>query len=125
MCLVKTLDETLVFLNFFEDALKDKEMVIKIDVEGFEAEVFKGAEKTMKTFRPIVIFEFTPETENRERERERERGAGVFFWKSWSEYDFYSVSQNLELQHFEPSEKLENVLAVPREKKHLLPMFMK
>lgn len=119
MCLVKTLDETLVFLNFFEDALKDKEMVIKIDVEGFEAEVFKGAEKTMKTFRPIVIFEFTPETEN------RERGVGVFFWKSWSEYDFYSVSQNLELQHFEPSEKLENVLAVPREKKHLLPMFKK
>lgn len=118
VCLIKTLDETLNFLNFFEDTLQDQEMVIKIDVEGFEAEVFKGAEKTMEIFRPIVIFEFTPDSEMRDM-------ASEFFWKSWSDYDFYSVSHNLELKNFEPSNKLENVLAVPREKKYLLPTFRK
>jgi FkbM family methyltransferase len=117
-CLVKTLDETLTFLNFFGDSLKGKEMLIKIDVEGFEAEVFKGAEKTLKTFRPIIIFEFTPLTEIRDEEH-------AYFWKPWPEYDFYSVKQDLEVKNFEPSNKLENVLAVPREKKYLLPMFRK
>jgi len=32
--------------------------VMKVDVEGFEAAVFMGAEKLLKELRPVVIFEF-------------------------------------------------------------------
>ncbi|AEA42721.1 FkbM family methyltransferase [Fluviicola taffensis] len=32
---------------------------IKIDVEGFELQVLKGAEETIKRFRPILIFEYS------------------------------------------------------------------
>lgn len=31
---------------------------IKVDVEGFELEVFKGLEQTIKQFMPIIIFEY-------------------------------------------------------------------
>jgi FkbM family methyltransferase len=36
--------------------------VIKVDTEGAEYLVFKGAEKTLKTYRPILFFEFNPYT---------------------------------------------------------------
>jgi len=41
--------------------LKDVEL-IKIDVEGYELEVLKGAEKTINNNRPIIIIEVTDET---------------------------------------------------------------
>lgn len=34
--------------------------LIKVDVEGAEAYVFEGAEETLKTYRPVVISEFSP-----------------------------------------------------------------
>ncbi len=34
---------------------------IKIDVEGFELQVLKGAEETIKHFKPILIFEYSVE----------------------------------------------------------------
>lgn len=34
---------------------------IKIDVEGFEIQVLKGAKKTLETFRPILVFEYSLE----------------------------------------------------------------
>ena len=33
--------------------------LIKIDVEGHELHVFKGAEKTLRKFKPILVFEFS------------------------------------------------------------------
>lgn len=33
--------------------------LIKIDVEGHELQVFKGAEQTLKKFKPILVFEFS------------------------------------------------------------------
>ena len=38
--------------------------VIKIDVEGFELEVLKGASETIKRFQPILIVEFSEIREN-------------------------------------------------------------
>lgn len=37
---------------------------IKIDVEGFEVHVLEGALKTLKTFRPILVFEYSLENIN-------------------------------------------------------------
>lgn len=34
--------------------------LIKVDVEGAEAYVFAGAEETLRTYRPVVISEFSP-----------------------------------------------------------------
>ena len=44
--------------------LKDKVKIIKIDVEGAEAEVIKGAIKTLKKYHPKIIFECMPENFN-------------------------------------------------------------
>lgn len=37
---------------------------IKIDVEGFEVQVLEGALETLKTFRPILVFEYSLENIN-------------------------------------------------------------
>ena len=54
---IATLDDILKFLNKFNKNEKLK-LVIKIDVEGFESEVFDGAQETIKYFRPEIIFEY-------------------------------------------------------------------
>lgn len=38
--------------------------IIKIDVEGFELEVLKGAEETIKKFKPILIIELSSKRDN-------------------------------------------------------------
>ncbi len=40
--------------------IKEKVDLIKIDTEGFEVEVFKGAQEIIKRDMPIIIFEFSP-----------------------------------------------------------------
>ena len=44
--------------------LDTKVNMLKIDVEGFEWEVLKGAERTIKKDRPILILEYSQEREN-------------------------------------------------------------
>ncbi len=48
---IKKLDE------YMADLMVDKVHLIKIDVEGYELKVLKGAEKTLKTFQPILFIE--------------------------------------------------------------------
>lgn len=38
----------------------DRVDLIKIDVEGYEYEVFKGGERIIDTYRPVIIMEFSP-----------------------------------------------------------------
>lgn len=40
---------------------------IKIDVEGFEVQVLEGALETLKTFRPILVFEYSLENINAQK----------------------------------------------------------
>lgn len=51
---VMTLDE---FIHLSEITRLD---AIKIDVDGNEVQVLKGAEKTLKTFSPLIFIEFSP-----------------------------------------------------------------
>jgi len=50
----------LIRLERGDDALRDagKISLIKIDVEGYEAEVLKGLEKTIDRDRPVIVFEW-------------------------------------------------------------------
>ena len=61
--------------------------VIKIDVEGFEMEVLKGASETIKRFQPILIVEFSEIREN-----VHESGAQlVEIIKTFGNYRFYKL----------------------------------
>lgn len=50
-------DIRLITLDEFVDEKNTKPVLIKVDVEGFEIEVLKGAEKTIKKFKPILALE--------------------------------------------------------------------
>jgi FkbM family methyltransferase len=39
---------------------KKEKLIIKLDTEGYEIEVLKGAQKTIEKYRPIVLFENNP-----------------------------------------------------------------
>ena len=56
---VSTLDNE---LADFEDI-----SVIKIDVEGYEYEVLKGAQETIKKYKPTIIMEFSPSVYGRQK----------------------------------------------------------
>ena len=38
--------------------------MIKLDIEGYEYDALKGAEMTIKQFKPLIVFESNPGNEN-------------------------------------------------------------
>lgn len=56
---LRTLDSLL------EDASLQRVTVLKVDVEGYELEVFKGAVRCLAACRPLVVFEFNDWAEQR------------------------------------------------------------
>jgi FkbM family methyltransferase len=44
--------------DFLDDSTKSRVAVIKIDVQGYESQVIFGARETIKSSKPIIIFEF-------------------------------------------------------------------
>jgi len=92
---------------FSKDQLDNfKYLVIKLDVEGHEDQVIKGLGKTLKSKRPLVIFENNPPRLN---EAENER-----FWSKFDDYNLFTY-QNGSLKDFLPDKRNENVLAIPVE----------
>ena len=53
----KTIDIKLTTLDQEINSIEEKINLLKIDVEGHEFEVIQGSKDTIKTFRPIIIFE--------------------------------------------------------------------
>jgi len=76
---VKTLDE--VIQNDFQPKM------IKIDVEGFEFQVLKGAAKTIENAKPILIIEFSVSRENHYDPFEM-----IDFIESFGFYDIFKLS---------------------------------
>jgi FkbM family methyltransferase len=86
---------------------------IKIDVEGFEVEVFRGASDTLRRFRPLVYGEF-----NNGWMPQR----GVTFHDAWAmfaplDYRCFSFTGRLRLvERINPPHDLGNVVLIPEEK---------
>ena len=53
--------EILTLDGYVEDRKIDRIDFIKIDVEGFELDVLKGAKEVLKKFSPYLLFEYDPE----------------------------------------------------------------
>ncbi len=86
---VKRLDD----INIIE-----KINIIKIDVEGFEFEVLKGAEKTIKKDKPVLIIEYSKMRANSAKDLE------IYEWiKSFNFYKIYKLRFGKE----RPSELIE------------------
>ncbi len=95
---ITTLDESLKTLNL----QKNENLVIKLDVEGYELEVIKGARNTIKQFKPIILFENNPTpiySVNAIR-------------KELPNYKFYAVTENLVFSQANLKKRSENIFAI-------------
>jgi FkbM family methyltransferase len=99
-----TLDDILKFLNKFNNNKKPK-LIIKIDVEGFESEVFDGAQDTIKYFRPEIIFEYNPSADSSKSQ----------FWEKLEDYKIFAINPTLIFSEFDKSKRYENAIAIPKE----------
>lgn len=99
-----TLDDILKFLNKFNNNKKVK-LIIKIDVEGFEAEVFDGAQETIKYFRPEIIFENNPSSNS----------SNFQFWGRLDSYKIFAITPELKFSKFDENKRYENAIAIPNE----------
>ncbi|GAB4310576.1 MAG: hypothetical protein Kow00127_00120 [Bacteroidales bacterium] len=81
--------------------------LIKVDAEGFEWEVFKGAQKTLSNHRPVILAELSPGKTLQEVTR--------FF--SEHNYLFYSIGDRIKpVERPADTQGMENYLLVPQEK---------
>ena len=90
--------------------------IIKIDVEGFELEVLKGASETIKKFQPILIVEFSEIRENFHESGEQL----VEIIKTFGNYRFYKLkggkerkSRLIEIKSNDELPQHDNVICIP------------
>ncbi|HEY9705125.1 MAG TPA: FkbM family methyltransferase, partial [Allocoleopsis sp.] len=91
----KTLD------SIIKEEKISKVNVIKVDVEGYEALVFKGGEKLLTSLEsPVIIFEFCDWAEERSGMKigESQRILRDFGYKLWKLEDFMKVKRPLPLE---------------------------
>ena len=93
---------------FTQEKLKSfLNILIKMDVEGFEDEVVLGARNLIDSGRPIILFENNPPVFP---EIKKNR-----FWDRLVNYEFVVVNEGIK-SNFDPDKRYENVLAIPNEK---------
>ena len=67
-------------------------VILKVDVEGFELEVFKGAEKFIDRYKPILLFEILPDHSEKEKE---DKQMEIFHFLKSKNYMIYLICQKL------------------------------
>ncbi|RZJ83096.1 MAG: FkbM family methyltransferase, partial [Chryseobacterium sp.] len=73
--------------DFLKESQISKVDFIKVDVEGFELEVFKGLAKTLKQSHPIIFFEYDVNYQLKSQVDPKE----IFYFLSEFAYDFYTI----------------------------------
>lgn len=106
---ISSLDECLLQMGLMS---KLEDLIIKIDVEGFELEVMSGGTNAIEMHRPIIIFENNPS-------KLQSKKNDIKFYKIFCDYKFYSVSEDGILNTFNLNTRYENAIAVPKEKIYL------
>lgn len=102
-----SLDQAIASVFTPEKVASFRNILIKMDAEGFEDEVIEGASDLMVSCRPIILFENNPPTsQNSKRKR---------FWENLENYDCIVMKDGVEIS-FDPRRRYENVFAVPHEK---------
>ena len=85
--------------------------VIKMDVEGAEELVLRGAKRTVASHRPIVLFEINPESSRRLGFSPR----GAWDLLAATDYEFFAIKHNGSLSSLKTMPMaLGNVVAIPR-----------
>jgi FkbM family methyltransferase len=101
--MINSMDSAL-SLNFL-NSLRSSEgkLLIKIDVEGFEAKVIRGGLKTIREFSPVIILEQNP-GEEFQSALEELRIIG---------YNFFTITEDLRLGPIDSNTRYENIIAIP------------
>ena len=103
LVMINSMDSAL-SLDFSNSLRSSKgKLLIKIDVEGFEANVIRGGLKTIREFSPVIILEQNPREEF-QKALEELRIIG---------YNFFTIKEDLRLGPIDPHTRYENIIAVP------------
>jgi len=109
-CYFSTLDTSLKYLGYELSDAKPVKLLIKIDVEGFESEVLRGAKETIQTLRPVLIIENNPS-----------EGLEVFYgWLKAINYHFAYFDGQINFDLIDFKKRYENLVAIPRESSLLI-----
>lgn len=106
-----SLDQAIASVLTPEKVASFRNILIKVDVEGFEDDVIEGASDLIVSCRPIIIFENNPSS-SQESKRKR-------FWENFDNYEFIVMKDGVDIG-FDPRRRYENVYAVPKEKLHAI-----
>ena len=112
---ITTLDDAVSrdFLNSLETCRG--KLLLKVDVEGYEAKVIQGALSTIKTFSPVIILEHNPGKELQT----------VLVELELLGYQIYAISEDLLLSEVNTSTRYENIVAIPQWAMDLFTNFTK
>jgi len=96
---------------------------VKIDVEGMELEVLRGAENTLETLRPVVLFETMEvfRTLRREQTGHPDVFAEIERWLQGLGYALYALEADGRLKAVDAASLPDNTLALPRERSFSAP----
>ena len=104
---ITSLDQAIASVFAPEKISSFRNILIKMDAEGFEDEVIEGARELIVSCRPLILFENNPPTSQNSKKKR--------FWECLENYDFIVMKDGVSVD-FDPNRRYENVLAVPCEK---------
>ena len=104
---ITSLDQAIASVFTQEKISSFRNILIKLDAEGYEDEVIEGASELIVSCRPVILFENNPPT-SQKSEKKR-------FWESLENYDFIVMNHGVGVD-FDSNRRYENVFGVPREK---------